>query len=138
MNSHKNYTSTVENIFEQIENDYQVKFVLDQPISQLEIQTAITTLKNGKAPGLDRITNEMIKAGRNSLIKQIQTLFNLILASGQFPSTWNLGVIVPIYKKGDKNDPGKYRGITLLSTVSKLFTSILKQRLIKHINKLIL
>ena len=43
-----------------------------------------------------------------------------------------LQVIVPIYKKGDTNDPANYRGITLTCAMSKLFTFMLN----KQINEL--
>ena len=130
----ENDISTIKNMKE-ITNILSKSTELDDHISQLEIQNSISTLKNGKSPGIDKITNEMIKAGRNVIIEQIQTLFNLILKSGKFPSCWNTGIITPIYKKGDKMDPSNYRGITLLNTMSKLFTSVLKQRLTKYIDK---
>ncbi len=57
-------------------------------------------------------------------------LFNKILDSGVIPSTWSVGHIIPIYKnKGDTTCPENYRGITLLSCLGKLFTSILNNRL---------
>lgn len=37
--------------------------------------------------------------------------------------------IIPILKKGDIDEPANYRGITLLSTLGKLFTRILNNRL---------
>ena len=57
-------------------------------------------------------------------------LFNKILDSGVFPETWSIGLIIPLYKKkGDRKDSNNYRGITLLSCVGKLFTTILNERL---------
>ena len=38
---------------------------------------------------------------------------------------------MPIYKKGDRSLPTNYRGITFTSTMSKLFTHILNQRLLQ-------
>ena len=40
-----------------------------------------------------------------------------------------LGVVVPIYKKGDRRVCSNYRGITLLSQPGKLFAKILELRL---------
>ena len=53
-------------------------------------------------------------------------LFNKVY----FPTMWSDGYIVPIHKKGSTNNVDNYRGITLLSTLGKLFTSILNNRLI--------
>jgi len=36
---------------------------------------------------------------------------------------------LPLHKTGDQDDPGNYRGITLLSTLGKLFTKVLNNRL---------
>ena len=57
-------------------------------------------------------------------------LFNLILDSGAFPSSWLEGIIRPIYKKKrDTSNPENYRPITILSCFGKLFTSVLNLRL---------
>ena len=47
---------------------------------------------------------------------------------------WTIGAIVPIYKKGPKSEPTNYRGITLMSCLGKLFTSILNKRLLQFTN----
>ena len=65
-------------------------------------------------------------------------MFNAILDSGEIPNDWLLGKIIPIFKNnGSLNDPANYRGITLLSCLGKLFTSIINNRLCKvvHINE---
>jgi len=50
-----------------------------------------------------------------------------------------LGIICPLYKnKGSVTDPDNYRGITLLSCTSKLFTACLNHRLSKYVEDNIL
>ena len=68
--------------------------------------------------------------GRGCGVKgSILVLFNKLYNASLYSEIWSTGVIVPIYKIGDPKQPANYRGITLTSTMSTLFTYILKQRL---------
>ena len=47
---------------------------------------------------------------------------------------WRMGLIVPIWKStGDVHDPGKYRGITLISQVLKLLERVLDARIRRRV-----
>ena len=53
-------------------------------------------------------------------------LLKVCMQKGRIPKEWRMGLIVPIWKrKGDVHDPGKYRGITLLSQVPKALERVL-------------
>ena len=109
---------------------FQVMFdEINIPISYSEILIAVKQLKNGASAGPDLLLNEFLKKGTNILTNYIHRLFNKIFELGYFPDKWSEGFIVPIFKKGDKNEPSNYRGITLLSTLGKLFTRVLNNRL---------
>jgi hypothetical protein len=58
-------------------------------------------------------------------------LFNNIWKQRTPPYDWEEGLIINIYKKGSRNVCNNCRGITLLSTASKLFANILKKKLTK-------
>ena len=95
-----------------------------------EILLCIKKLQNNKASGLDKIINEYFKNCPESVVVFIVKLFNLILNTGVIPTEWCNGVITAIYKgKGSQKSGNNYRGITLLSCVGKLFTSVLNFRL---------
>ena len=111
---------------------------LNKPITHDELAKALKCLKNNKATGPDQICNEQIKSTFNCMKDVYLKLFNCIFDSGNFPESWAEGLIVPIYKKkGSKEDPNNYRGVTLLSCLGKYFNSILNARFKKVSNKLI-
>lgn len=107
---------------------------LDYPISIREIKEVIFKLKNGKAVSCDKVSNEMIKYSADFMLPALVKLFNYILQTSVVPDSWKLGYITPIFKKkGDKLDPNNYRGITVTSSLGKVFSSVLNNRLIKYL-----
>ena len=90
----------------------------------------ITSLKNGKSCGIDGIANECLKQSRLIITPLLCQLFNKILKTGVFPDSWCNALIIPIHKSGKIDDPGNYRGISLLSCISKVFTKVLNDRLV--------
>ena len=109
--------------------------ILNSPITDFEISKAIRDLKLGKAAGHDEILNEYFKNAKDILLPLLVKLFNIIFETGMLPSSWLYGRIRPIFKnKGDSSNPENYRPITILSCFSKLFTSVLNNRLTTFID----
>jgi hypothetical protein len=106
-------------------------YELNRPFSIEELETCLANLPKGKASGYDGIPYEIITAGRGTIIPYLQHLFNVLLERGTFPEDWSKALICPVHKKGSKHDPNNFRGISLLSTVSKVFTKLLNIRLTK-------
>lgn len=105
-----------------------------EPPSLEELACTIKRLPSGRAPGGDGITAEMLKSSIQCSANRLQYLFETIWNTERVPREWKEGVIVSIYKnKGDSRDPSNYRPITLLSVPSKVFTSILLNRIRTHL-----
>lgn len=111
--------------FDRVEDDRE-KYNLP---SEEEVLRAIGKLKNHKAPGIDGIPSELVKHGINKLKDHIWRLVKLIWKNLKLPKEWNIGIIVPIHKKGDHTICDNYRGITLLSVTYKVLAYILYDRL---------
>ena len=78
------------------------------------------------ATGADDVRLEMLEMAGEVGVKWTGRLLNVCMQEGRIPKEWRMGLIVPIWKgKGDVHDPGKYRGITLLSQVLKLLERVL-------------
>ena len=115
-----------------LNEEAQVMFdELNVDITSNEIQKAISQLKQNRSGGPDGFLNELFIHGSTELLPYLLELFNKILIVGYFPEVWSEGYIVPIHKKGKLDDVNNFRGITLLSTLGKLFTRILNNRLTK-------
>ena len=113
-----------------LEDSNQLQSELDNPISIEEIEKAVKKFRNKKAAGLDGIRNEMIKTSSSFIKYPLEKLFNLILQSGTFPTSWSNGIITALHKSGNKDDPSNYRGICISSCLGKFFCSILNTRLL--------
>ena len=103
--------------------------LLSSVITDKEITDAITDLKQGKSSGEDGIPSSFFKISQPYLTPYLNILFNKIFDTGIFPSKWDIGMIIPLYKSGDADVKSKYRGISLLNTTGKLFNMILERRL---------
>ena len=69
------------------------------------------------------------------LLEPIIKLFNLVFETSSFPAIWNESLILLIHKKGCKQDPSNYRGISVTSNLGKLFNKIIHNRLINYIKE---
>jgi hypothetical protein len=76
--------------------------------SLVEVEIAIGKLKSCKSPGTDQILAKLIKAGGETLYSEIHRLICSIWNKEELPQQWKEYIIVPIYKKGDKNDCNNY------------------------------
>ena len=57
------------------------------------------------------------------------TLFNTLWDRRKIPDDWNKDVIIKIPKKGALSDCNNWRGVTLLSTPSKILAKVIMKRL---------
>lgn len=106
-------------------------------VSRDEIRKAILRLKNGKSPGLDAITAEMLKADIETSTTMFHELFRHIWTHDTIPNDWAKGLIIKLLKKGDQSDCNNWRGITLLSVPSKILLRVLLNRIDDAIDEIL-
>ena len=105
---------------------------LDGDISTEEILLAAYILRNGKCPGFDSVSNEMLQCLLKARPDILKKVFNAILSRPHTIQKWSISMINPLHKAGSKMDPDNYRGISLLSCFSKFFSAILNMRLTEY------
>ena len=99
------------------------------PVSKAEIRRAIKSLKNGKAPGEDMITAELLKADLEFTTDRVKELIDTIWSLEKVPLKWKRGLIIKIPKKGNLRECKNWWGVTLLPVVSKILGRIVIDRI---------
>ena len=120
-------TGCVDHLLE--DGSHNVNDELDAPIRDEEVRLALAKLGLKKSPGIDNIPGDYLKLLSGCITPFLTDLFNTLFEKQYFPPSWKESIIIPIHKSGDTANPKNYRGISLLSTLSKVFMSILTNRL---------
>ena len=109
--------------------------ILNRNFNLHEVKAMIAKLKDKKAAGIDTMISELLKNLDEPTLNIIVKIMNKIFDTGEFPEEWAVGIIVILFKGGEKNDINNYRGITLLSVIGKLLVGMLNERLTKFVEK---
>ena len=104
------------------------------PIMAWEVEAALKKMKNGKEAGKDQVNIETLKAGDETIAKQLAKLYTKCITERRIPKTWKEANMVIFFKKGNRKVIKNYRQICLLSNLYKLFTKIITTRLEKKLD----
>lgn len=106
-----------------------------RPSSSNEIINIIHNLSSNKSPGPDNIPASIIKYNATTFSNILNTCFNKIIATGQYPRCLKESKVCPIYKSGDSCLLDNYRPISTLSVFNKVFEKLLANRLVNFFEK---
>ena len=90
-------------------------------ITSSQVKGFLRQIKPNKAPGPDGISGHILKHCSDSLSFPLSILFNKSYRTSCIPGDWKNANVVPIHKKGEKNDVKNYRPVSLTSLVMKVF-----------------
>jgi hypothetical protein len=105
----------------------------DIKISEEATRKKLLSLNPNKSAGPDQIPSKVLKEAGEELARPLTEIFNKSLEEQIVPEEWKKAQITPIYKKGDKREPGNYRPVSLTSTVCKVMESLVREELMKHL-----
>ena len=101
-----------------------------------EIVFFIRKMPGHKAPGLDNITNQMLKELSVKAVTRLVNIFNAAYTLQHFPTPWKTAKVIVFPKEGKNlRDPASYRPISLLSALSKRFEESILARINNHIRE---
>ncbi len=112
----------------------QPKFTL-RHTNEEDVEKLIRGLSDATAVGVDGISPRVLKAAIKPLSVIIAKLINKSFAHGCFPDKLKVAKVSPIFKTGDRTDPGNYRPISVLPTISKIYERIVHSQLVSYLEK---
>lgn len=105
------------------------------PVTMPEIIEIITSLKNSFSTGPDGIVTKLLKESKELIADILAYILNNSFRYGIFPDLLKLSKVIPVHKKGDKDQLDNYRPIALLSIFAKVFEKAMLNRLLSFLNK---
>ena len=100
------------------------------------VKKVITNLDSSKASGPDCIPVVFLNNCEPELSYILAKLFNTCLKESCFPDCWKVSSVVPVFKNvGERSTAKKYRPVSLLSVVSKVFEKLVNNRIVDHLEK---
>ncbi|KAK4829421.1 hypothetical protein QYF61_004296 [Mycteria americana] len=104
------------------------------PIIQGEmVSDLLHHLDTHKSMGPDEIHPRVLKELADVLTKPLSIIYQQSWLTGEVPADWRLANVTPIFKKGQKEDPGNYRPVSLTSVPGKLMEQIILSAITRHV-----
>jgi len=105
-------------------------------LTAIEVVKIINSLKNSNSCGIDNISNALLKKIAFNISDVLAYLFNFSIFSGIFPNDLKSAVVIPLFKKGERDKKQNYRPISLLPTIAKVSEKAVKKRMLEYLVKI--
>jgi len=100
-----------------------------------EVAAKIGNLDPSKAAGSDGYLPKVMRNVRDGLAPHLHQIFTVSLDSGVAPEDMKIADVAPIFKAGEKFLCSNYRPISLTSVPGKVLESIIKDRIVCHLEQ---
>ena len=98
---------------------------LEPDILECEVKWVLGSITTNKASGGDGIPVELFQIQKDDAVKVLQSIWQQIWKTQQWPQDWKRSVFIPIPKKGNAKECSNYCTIVLISHASKVMLRIL-------------
>ena len=118
-----------KNSFDTFLKNPNTKSLLHKPCTDKEVSDIIRSFNSTKATGPNSIHPKLFDSVSHALTPILTKLINKSLTDGIFPNLLKSANVCPIFKKGNADECGNYRPISLLSNIGKILEKVMYSRL---------
>ena len=109
--------------------------LFDIEITQDLVFQKLNKLVSNKSPGVHNLVPKVLIETAMDISKSLSMIFRKSLEDGVVPDDWKRANVAAIYKTGSKNSASNYRPISLTCQVCKVLESIIRDKMLDHLNK---
>ncbi|KFV69127.1 RNA-directed DNA polymerase from mobile element jockey, partial [Dryobates pubescens] len=104
------------------------------PVIQEEVvRDLLSCLDPHKSMGPDGIHPRVLRMLADELAKPLSILFQQSWLTGAVPDDWKLAKVMPIHKKGQLDEPGNYRPVSLTTVPGKIMEQVILSAITQHL-----
>jgi len=105
----------------------------DISFTQQDVLDVLTKLRIDTADGPDELSARFLTEIKDHIVYPLFIIFRKSLDEGSVPDDWKSANISPIFKKGNRNMADNYRPVSLTSLICKMFESIIRDAVVRHL-----
>jgi hypothetical protein len=106
-----------------------------QHVSVEDIYKAISALSNSNCLDLYNMNSSIVKNSSFYIAEVLCHVFNCCIDDGCFPDELKKTKVIPVHKKGDRNDYSQYRPISIVPTLSKVFEKLISKQIVDFLDQ---
>ena len=99
------------------------------------VKLKLKHLKSSSSPGPDKIHPRVLVEAAEQLAEPLSIIYNKSIQSGCLPDDWKLGTVVPILKKGNRQEPENYCPVSLTAIPCKVLESLIRDHLLAYLEE---
>ena len=109
-------------------------FVIPQ-VNMSFVESQLKSLDTGKSTGSDGLSARFLKMSASIIAPVLTKIYNISIKTCIYPQKFKNAKVVPIHKKGAKNDKTNYRPISILPIISLILERHVSIYLKEHFEK---
>jgi len=110
-----------------------VEGVSTMEITEVAVSKCLINLWVNKSQGPDMFRPMVLKSTAVAWVYPLTKLFNQSIITGSLLNDWKKANVSPIHKKGSRSDAGNYRPVSLTSVPCKMLESLMRDRIVNHL-----